>query len=92
MPEDDRGGGRSEPAAALTLADLEPQAAAVIAALDGLEPAARQRILEMGLTPGAACVVVRRAPFGDPIEVRLRGYSLSLRRHEAEAITVARAP
>ncbi|MBO6939159.1 MAG: ferrous iron transport protein A [Deltaproteobacteria bacterium] len=51
-------------------------------------PAVRRRLLEMGLLPGTELAVVRRAPLGDPIEVRLRGYSLSLRKSEASGITV----
>ncbi len=46
------------------------------------------RLLEMGLTPGAEFKVVKVAPFGDPIELDLRGYRLCLRKHEAEDIEV----
>ena len=46
------------------------------------------RLLEMGLTTGATIEVVRFAPLGDPIDIKIRGYHLSLRRHEAEAIFV----
>ena len=53
---------------------------------------ARQRLLEMGLTPGAEFELVRFAPLGDPLEIRLRGYHLSLRRQEAEGIEVEVAP
>lgn len=48
----------------------------------------RQRILDMGLTRGAEVVVKKVAPFGDPIEVTVRGYELSLRRQEAAYIEV----
>jgi Fe2+ transport system protein FeoA len=44
--------------------------------------------MEMGIVPGAPVSVVRAAPLGDPIEVRVRGYHLALRRSEAETITV----
>lgn len=47
-----------------------------------------QRLLEMGLTIGSECVVVRYAPLGDPMELKIRGYRLSLRRTEAEGICV----
>lgn len=53
---------------------------------------ARQRLLEMGLTPGAEFTLVRFAPLGDPLEIRLRGYHLSLRRQEAELIEVEPSP
>ncbi len=46
----------------------------------------------MGLLPGTELSVVRRAPLGDPIEVRLRGYSLSLRKSEAIGIAVTLVP
>lgn len=48
----------------------------------------RQRILDMGLTRGAEVTVKKVAPFGDPIEVTVRGYELSLRRQEAAYIVV----
>lgn len=52
----------------------------------------RLRLLEMGLLPGTEVRVVRRAPMGDPIEIRLRGYSLSIRGTEATAIDVELLP
>lgn len=53
-----------------------------------LPPENRQRLIEMGLTRGASFEVVRYAPLGDPIDIKVRGYHLSLRKHEAEAIEV----
>lgn len=47
-----------------------------------------RRIMEMGVIPGVTVSVVKAAPFGDPIEVRVRGYSLAMRRTEADAIEV----
>ncbi|MBI1291969.1 hypothetical protein GC173_12125 [bacterium] len=47
-----------------------------------------QRLLELGLTDGETVEVVRFAPLGDPMEIRVRGYYLSLRRVEANAIVV----
>lgn len=49
----------------------------------------RQRILDMGLTKGASVMVRKVAPLGDPIEVTVRGYELSLRKAEAECILLA---
>jgi ferrous iron transport protein A len=49
------------------------------------------RLLEMGLTPGTAVRVVGRAPLGDPLELELRGYRLSLRRAEAARVAVVPA-
>lgn len=48
-----------------------------------------QRLLEMGVIPGVAVQVVKMAPFGDPIEIRVRGYSLAMRRCEADSIEVS---
>lgn len=53
------------------------------------EGALRQRILDMGLTKNAEVKVLKMAPFGDPIEVTVRGFQLSLRKAEAACIEVA---
>ena len=47
------------------------------------------RLLEMGLTPGVEVTVVSTAPLGDPVELELRGYRLSIRRNEAARVVVA---
>ena len=46
------------------------------------------RLLEMGLTPGVDVTLVGTAPLGDPLEIELRGYRLSLRRSEAERVEI----
>jgi ferrous iron transport protein A len=46
------------------------------------------RLLEMGLTPGAMVRILGRAPFGDPVELEVRGYRLSIRRAEAARVTL----
>jgi ferrous iron transport protein A len=56
----------------------------------GGDPEIRRRLLEMGFCNGAAVEVIRRAPFGDPIEFRLRGYCLSLRDEQAANVSVTR--
>ncbi len=48
----------------------------------------RQRILDMGLTKGATVTVRKVAPLGDPLEITVRGYELSLRKREAACIVV----
>lgn len=53
-----------------------------------LPPATHQRLLEMGLTVGTECTLVRYAPLGDPLEIRVRGYHLSLRRNEAAGVRI----
>lgn len=52
----------------------------------------RSRLLAMGLTPGTAFSVTRFAPLGDPVEIRVRGFALSLRRREATALLVEKCP
>ncbi|MDA7885260.1 ferrous iron transport protein A [Pirellulales bacterium] len=47
------------------------------------------RLLEMGLTPGVEVTIVGAAPLGDPVELELRGYRLSIRRNEAARVVVA---
>lgn len=51
-------------------------------------PGICQRLLEMGVTPGTPLELVRFAPLGDPIEIKIRGYHLLLRRKEAEHIKI----
>jgi len=50
----------------------------------------RQRLLEMGLTVGTEFQVVRFAPLGDPLEIKVRGYHLSLRKRDAAGVKVVR--
>ena len=51
-------------------------------------PANRPRLMEMGLLVGTPVELVRFAPLGDPVEIKVRGYNLTLRRHEADQIWV----
>jgi ferrous iron transport protein A len=53
-----------------------------------LPPANRPRLMEMGLLVGTSVELVRFAPMGDPVEIKVRGYNLTLRRHEADQIWV----
>lgn len=53
-----------------------------------LEGATKRRLIEMGVTPGARLRVIKRAPLGDPIEIELRGYTLTLRADDARRIGV----
>lgn len=48
----------------------------------------RKRLLAMGLTPGIIFKVTRFAPLGDPIEIKIRGFSLTLRKNEAEVLLI----
>ncbi|HVV02434.1 MAG TPA: FeoA family protein [Verrucomicrobiae bacterium] len=62
-------------------------ASAVVAEIK-LPPENRPRLMEMGLLVGTPVELVRFAPLGDPVEIKVRGYNLTLRRHEAEQILV----
>ena len=53
------------------------------------EGALKRRIMDMGITKGTAIYVRKVAPLGDPVEVNVRGYELSIRKSEAENIQVA---
>ncbi len=55
-------------------------------------PASRSRLMEMGLLVGTPVELVRFAPLGDPVEIRVRGYNLTLRKQEAEQILVRPNP
>ena len=56
-----------------------------------LPPESRPRLMEMGLLVGTPVELIRFAPLGDPVEIKVRGYNLTLRKHEAEQILVKRA-
>jgi ferrous iron transport protein A len=74
----------------MTLRHTPPGGTARIRRLSG-EPVLRERLAELGLTPGQSVRLLRRAPLGDPLEVLVRGYRLAVRRDEAEAIEVESA-
>ena len=71
----------------MTLRDLKVGASAVITEVGG-EGALRQHFLDMGVIPGAEVTVVKFAPMGDPMELEIHGYELTLRLADAEAIGV----
>ncbi|HKQ38134.1 MAG TPA: FeoA family protein [Verrucomicrobiae bacterium] len=75
------------PAEGQRLSSLPPGSAATVTAVE-VAPEHRGRLLEMGLLPGTRIEVVRYAPLGDPVEIKVRGYNLSLRKHEAEQVWV----
>ena len=70
-----------------TLRDIPVGGDAVVVRLAGQGPLKR-RIMDMGITKGASVNVRKVAPLGDPIEVTVRGYELSLRKDEAENVIV----
>lgn len=74
----------------MTLKDINIGDSCIVTSLGEKGPA-RRRIMEMGVTPGVLIKVIKTAPLGDPIEVNIRGYELSLRKSEAEQIQVKNA-
>lgn len=54
----------------------------------GKKGPSRRRLMDMGITPGVEIEIVKVAPLGDPIEVNIRGYELTLRKEEAQQIKV----
>jgi Fe2+ transport system protein FeoA len=71
----------------MTLKDLKPGKSGIVLTVGG-EKVLRRRLLEMGITPRTGVTVKKVAPMGDPIELLLRGYVLSLRLEDAEKITI----
>lgn len=70
-----------------TVNELKIGERAVVTGL-GCSGALRRRIIDMGITPGALVVLRKAAPMGDPIEISVRGYELTIRRSEAREIKV----
>lgn len=71
----------------MTLANLQIGVAAKVKNVLGNNRISK-RLMEMGIIPGVTVKVIKTAPFGDPIEIRVRGYNLAMRRNEAEAIEI----
>ncbi|MDR0287041.1 MAG: ferrous iron transport protein A [Clostridiales bacterium] len=69
----------------MTLKDLAPGQDGVIKVLEGKGPL-RRRLIDMGITPGTKVFIRKIAPLGDPIQISLRGYELSLRKEDASKI------
>ena len=71
----------------VSLRQLQPGQEAVVVKIKSSGELGR-RIREMGLVPGTSIRVIGRAPLKDPVEIKLRGYNLTLRNNEADHITV----
>lgn len=71
----------------ISLKELKPNETGVITSIGGSRPI-RRRLMDMGITPGAQIIMRKVAPLGDPIEINIRGYELSIRKAEADQITV----
>ena len=75
------------PAEFQSLASLKVGSKATVSEIR-VPPENRGRLLEMGLIVGTPVELIRFAPLGDPVEIKVRGYHLTLRKHEAEQIWV----
>ena len=71
----------------MTLKEMKPGQSGQVLSIGESGPLKR-RIMDMGITPGVALKVIKMAPLGDPIEINVRGYELSLRKEEAARIEV----
>jgi Fe2+ transport system protein FeoA len=74
----------------MTLAELAKGESRTVLAVHGKNVITR-RLMEMGVIPGVAVRMVKSAPFGDPLEISVRGYNLALRRTEAESVMLEKA-
>ncbi len=68
------------------LSDIQPPEKVTVINIHGTDTT---RLLEMGITPGLEIEIIRKAPLGFPMEIKVRGYLLSLRESEAKCIEVA---
>ncbi len=71
----------------MNLTNLPIGVTAKVVAVNGSNAIAK-RLMEMGVVPGVSVRVIKSAPFGDPLEIRVRGYHLAMRKNEAAAIEV----
>lgn len=74
----------------LTLSDLSPGEFGRILGFRGSDKGYRRKLLAMGLTPNTPFEVIRRAPLGDPIQMQVRDFYLSLRQDEAAQLEIER--
>ena len=74
----------------INLASMAPGEKAVITGYKDCAKKYRRKLLSFGLTEGVSISLRKIAPFGDPVEISLRGFSLSLRKAEAEALELRR--
>ena len=70
-----------------TLKDVQIGETAVVKKIHG-EGAIKRRIMDMGITKGVEITIRKVAPLGDPVEITVRGYELSLRKADAESIEI----
>ena len=87
MDPDRRSGSQGEKGEDMTLREVPVHTTVKVVKING-EGAFRRRIMDMGITKNSEIYVRKVAPLGDPVEITVRGYELSLRRDDAESVEV----
>ena len=72
----------------MTLKDAKVGSTVVVSRIDG-EGAYKRRIMDMGITKGCEIYIRKVAPLGDPVEITIRGYELSLRKQDAQCVQIS---
>jgi len=72
----------------MKIKDMAPNTKGKVTGFSSSDRAYRQKLLRMGLIKGTEFTVIRKAPLGDPVEIQLEGFNLTLRKKEAEAVDV----
>lgn len=74
----------------MTLGDAAVGSTVIVAKIDG-DAAYKRRIMDMGITKGSEIFIRKVAPLGDPVEITVRGYELSVRKNDAQCVLVKEA-
>ena len=74
----------------MTLGDAAVGSTVIVAQIDG-DGAYKRRIMDMGITKGSEIFIRKVAPLGDPVEITVRGYELSVRKNDAQCVLVKEA-
>ncbi|MDP1675983.1 MAG: FeoA family protein [Bacteroidota bacterium] len=74
----------------ITLNSLRPGECGVVENIATTDSTLKLRLLELGLLKGTSIELIRYAPLGDPIEIKIRGYRLSIRKEEAESVVISK--
>lgn len=72
----------------VTLNSLHPGESGVVEKITAADPKLKLRLMELGLLKGTPIELVRYAPLGDPIEIKIRGFRLSIRKEEADSVVI----
>jgi Fe2+ transport system protein FeoA len=75
----------------VTLNSLHPGESGVVEKITAVDPKLKFRLMELGMLKGTPIELVRYAPLGDPIEIKIRGFRLSIRKEEADSVLVKKS-